>query len=98
MRRTKFRNGRVTRIRDVPVTGRVLLWLVGVVIVGIFLPLTGWTAVVVLFARMGFKGARLSGVTKPDGFELTDPNDHRRNLCYEPIAYAGDPDPRADDS
>jgi hypothetical protein len=90
-------NGRVTRLGTLPVAIRVALWAVCVATVALLVFLAFWLAAVVVLAWIALKVLRVGLNAKYTEFELTDPNDHRRNLFYDPLAYSDDPDPRFED-
>jgi hypothetical protein len=102
VRRLMRRNGRVTCLNPagggVPCATRVLLWSVGVAIVGLIMIVTFWLALLVGFALAAAKLLQ-HAARAPEApvWEPKDPNDHRRNLFYHPLSYNDDPDPRFED-
>lgn len=97
VRRITFRNGRVTRLGHPPIVVRVILWTLGVAMVGLLVLLAFWFALVVVLSWIAFKVLQHGGRQAQFKWEPTDPNDHRQSLFYHPLSYNDDRDPRFPD-
>lgn len=94
VRRLMRGDGRATRFGQPPIAVRVLLWTVGVAIVGLLVILAFWLALVLVVGWVALNVANLAGQHERPKWEPTDPNDRRRHLFYDPLTHNHDPDPR----
>lgn len=94
LRRLMRGNGRVTRVGRPPAAIRIMLWAVGVAIMGLLVIIAFWLALLLVVGLVALKVAHFAGQHEPPKWEPTDSNDHRRHLFYDPLTHNHDPDPR----
>lgn len=74
---------------------QTLLWVVKLLLIGALFYLAFWVVLLVLFASIALLAAK--NQNGEDVRELSEDEDHRKSVFYDPINYNDDPDPRFED-